>query len=206
MCVDPDEELAQRAASGDQDALSELLLRHHDQILGLAGFWASKSILARSIEPEDVLQEAFVRAVGALHRFQWRGSGSFGKWLAEIARNQFIDRVRHETGCTVAAWGSDADAQDDPLVAVLSQLPARSRSPAGEVAAAESAELVRLAVSQLRPDYRDAIAYRYMQGLEPAEIAKIMGRNRHDIHNLCHRALAALREALGRASLYMSRG
>jgi|SRR5579884_1424129 len=204
MTVDPDEELTRRTVAGDRDALSELLLIHHDRVLALVRFWASKTTLSPPIEPEDVLQEAFVRAVGAMHRFQWRGPGSFGKWLAEIARNQFIDRVRHETGCTAAAWGPDAE--EDALIAVLSQLPDTGRSPARAAAASESAELVRLAVSQLRPDYRDAIAYRYMQGLEPAEIARIMGRSRHDIHNLCHRALAALREALGRASLYLSRG
>jgi RNA polymerase sigma-70 factor (ECF subfamily) len=203
MSVDQEESLAHRAAAGDRDALSELLLRHHDGALALVRFWSSKTGCGTPIEPEDVLQEAFVRAVGAIHRFQWRGPGSFGRWLAEIARNQFLDCVRRQAGCTAAARGKDGD---DALLTLLSRVSDGGWSPARAVAATETADLVRLAVSQLRPDYRDAIAYRYMHGMQPREIARIMGRSRHDIHNLCHRALAALREALGRASLYLSRG
>lgn len=206
MSVDSEEQLVGLAVGGDRDALGDLLLRHHDRALSLIRHWLSRTAGRHVVEPEDILQEALVRAVAAFPRFQWRGPGSFGRWLAEIARNQLLDRIRHELGASVGEWQQDTGAADDPLLRILARLPDDGRSPVRAAAAAESAELVRLAISGLRPDYRDAIAYRYVHGLEPAEIARIMDRSRHDIHNLCHRALNALRAALGRASLYLSRG
>src|SRR4051812_41180477 len=86
ICVS-DEMLASEAAGGNRQAFGALVDRYRD----LAFAYAFARLNSRE-EAEDVVQEAFVRALVALNRF--RADGSWGAWLMRIVRNRCHDCLR----------------------------------------------------------------------------------------------------------------
>ena len=86
ICVS-DEMLASAAAGGNRQAFDALVDRYRD----LAFAYAFARLNSRE-EAEDVVQEAFVRALVALNRF--RADGSWGAWLMRIVRNRCHDCLR----------------------------------------------------------------------------------------------------------------
>ena len=69
-----DEELVERAKIGDQEALDELVQRHHDVVYRVA-----LGILGDPDRAADVAQEAYLKAIRALPSF--RGEARFRTWL-----------------------------------------------------------------------------------------------------------------------------
>ena len=45
-------------------------------------------------EAEDLVATTFLKATERLHRFQWRGDGSFAAWLFRIAHDLVVDFYR----------------------------------------------------------------------------------------------------------------
>src|SRR5262245_45957565 len=85
--VRSDYELVERVRSGDAAAF-ELIMRRHNRRL----FRLARSILKSGAEAEDVVQETYVRAYTRLDQFV--GPNGFAAWLARIAANEALSRVR----------------------------------------------------------------------------------------------------------------
>jgi RNA polymerase sigma-70 factor (ECF subfamily) len=75
-----DEDLVRLARNGDQDAFSELVVRHQNEVYTLALRLVGDRELAA-----DVAQEAFVRGWRALPKF--RGDSRFSTWMHRITVN-----------------------------------------------------------------------------------------------------------------------
>jgi len=80
----PDEELVQRARSGDRQAAEDLLIRHQPWVFNLA-----IRMLLRRPDAEDATQEVMVKALKGLPAF--RGDSQFRTWLYRIAVNQILN-------------------------------------------------------------------------------------------------------------------
>jgi RNA polymerase sigma-70 factor (ECF subfamily) len=72
------------------------------------------------------------------------------------------------------------------------------------VAGREAVRAVQVAMAGLSDDYRQAIRLRYLEGKSLAETAELMDRTPGAVRGLLDRAKDKMREALGRASLYLS--
>ena len=79
------------------------------------------------------------------------------------------------------------------------------RTPSQSIARHEAVGAVRVALTGLTEDYREALQLRYVQGLPVAEVAETMKRTPRAVHNLCRRGLQELRAALGRSAQYLTR-
>jgi len=108
-----------RAAGGDETALEELYRRSSSKLFGVI-----LRILRDRSEAEEVLQEVFVTI--------WRRAGSYEPskgsaltWLAAIARNRAIDRLRARKDR--AAPIEDAVALPDPTPPAADLLEADDR-------------------------------------------------------------------------------
>lgn len=152
-----DEELVERCKSGDRSAFEELFTRHRDTVFGVA--W---SISGSREQAEDITQETFVKAFVGLPGF--RGGSKFTTWLYRIAVNQAL-RTR-----TVCARRAEAE---QPLQ--NSTLASEDKEPgeAAELSAMEAS--VRRAIAELPALHRAAITLRYLEGLDLAEVAEVMG-------------------------------
>jgi RNA polymerase sigma-70 factor (ECF subfamily) len=170
-----------RAKAGDSQAFDELYDRYAGRVYRYA--------LARVAEPadaEDLLQRVFLKVIEALPRYEDRGV-PFGAWLFRIARNAVVDqgRVPQPTTTLDAALGHVDGAHGPDRLAEL---------------AADRA-VVRAALSELTPEQREVVLYRFFAGLSPREIGLLMGKREGTIRALQFRALATLRRKLGAEEL-----
>ena len=122
---------------------------------------------------EDIAQEAFIAALGALDRFDRRRP--FGPWLHRIVVNRAIDFARSRRLHAVPTAGVAATAP-----------------PAPE---GWSDEVVR-ALAQLPVDQRAVVVMRHALGYTPGEIARALGLPRGTVNSRLRRALDRLGEQL----------
>lgn len=86
-CAMDDHALMARLAAGDDEALGELIRRHHASAMQQAVRFLQDEGLA-----EDVVQEAFARVY--LMRTRYRSDFAFTTYLAALVRNLCIDQWR----------------------------------------------------------------------------------------------------------------
>src|SRR3979411_2776524 len=80
-------ELVARARERDEAAIRSIMQANNRKLYRLA-----RGILRNDSEAEDVVQETYVRAFTHLQDF--RGDSSLATWLARIAMNEALGRLR----------------------------------------------------------------------------------------------------------------
>jgi len=181
-----DAELVREARGGSQEAYYELVRRFERPIFSLILRMVRDAALA-----EDLAQEAFVKAFGALDRYD--PAHKLSSWIFKIAHNATIDHLRKRRVDTVsfnvsaeqgeADWG--ANLEDEGALS-----PERS---------ARNADLARdldTALGQLRPEYREVMVLRFEEGLQYNEIADVMGLPLGTVKTYIFRARKELAEIL----------
>jgi RNA polymerase sigma-70 factor (ECF subfamily) len=140
-----------------------------------ADVWRLCAHLGSAATADDLTQETYARAFGALHRFLGRSSAR--TWLLAIARRVCADAVRL--------------AQRDRRADVL---PTRTvDDPAGSIA-------TRALVAALEPERREAFVLTQVVGLSYAEAADVCACPVGTIRSRVARARADLIDALGAQS------
>ncbi len=177
-----EQQLVEQAQGGDQQAFEDLCLGLRERLL--ATIWSRLGPTARQgMAPEDVLQASFVQALHSMHRFEWRGDGSFRRWLESIAIHVTLDAVRHQGRRTVLRIDRD--------------LTGSGASPSKGIRRRERLDRLEVSMKGLSPDYRTVLRLARMDGLSIKEIAKQMGRSESAVHNLLLRATKQLRQSFG---------
>ena len=160
-----DAKLVRAARDGSTDAAGELFSRHWP------GAWrAAYAVTGRRALADDVAQDAFERAFGALARFDERRP--FAPWLHRIVVNRSLDLLRSERRLVGADAAREAAEWDDPRL--------------GDRAMLE-------AVSVLPEQRRVVVVLRYGLGYPPAAIADLLGLPVGTVHSRLARALDDLR-------------
>jgi RNA polymerase sigma-70 factor (ECF subfamily) len=167
MHAQNDAELVGRAREGSSEAAAELFSRHWPDAWRVA-----RTVTGRHDMADDVAQDAFERAFGALGRFDRRRP--FAPWLHRIVVNRSLDLLRSERRLV----GPDA----------LERLEGEWRDQAGE-----DRRLLD-AVAELSPQRRVVIVLRYGLGHSPAAIAELLELPVGTVHSRLARALDDLRE------------
>lgn len=189
--VDPrpepeDEELAARAAAGDDHAFESIVRRYEGRVFRLAGRLTSEA------DAPDVLQETFLQVYRHLPAF--RGSSRFSTWLYRIATNAGLmhrrARSRRPTeplDAFLPVFDAQGRHRDTPAeLRVVSQLEAALDRRA--LAAKARDGLARL------PDiYRDAFVLRDLEEMPTAEVADVLGIDAAAVRQRVHRARLMLR-------------
>lgn len=197
--------LAKVAAQGDRVALERLLLAHYDEI-------------ARRIQPklparlqstqavEDILQQTFMQAFRDISRFQPQAGPTFGDWLGRIAENRLLDAIkqhdRQKRGGDLVRV--EASPNDSCLLPLLEWIAGDEPHPSSHAARAEALHALNVAIAGLEPDQRDAIRLRLIEGLSLEETAERLQRTPAAVRGLVHRGKQNLRDAMGRASQWIS--
>src|ERR1700751_840419 len=142
-----DEMLVSRAKFGDTDAFVELSQRHANR-----AFQATYRVTRNRQDAEDALQDAFLNSFAHMKSFE--GRSSFSTWLTRIAINSALmilrkKRNRYEIPIdggveTFATWEPRSPMDD----------------PESNYVRGERHRLLRKAIHQLPPVYREAIQLR----------------------------------------------
>ena len=169
------------AGRGDHAAWDFLFDRYHALVRRYA-----LARLGEAAAADDVAQECFVAAVGALHRLRERSEQGVEAWLLGIARFKIADRVR-------------AAQRERRLPALTTAAP--PAADAGELAVSRiHVAEVREAMQRLSPDQREVIERRFLLDQSLEEVAAATGRRVGAVKSLQHRALAALARICREAS------
>jgi RNA polymerase sigma factor (sigma-70 family) len=173
---DLDGDLAGRAAGGDVDAFAHLVERHRGVALRVAYGIAGD-------DAEDVVQEACVKAFGALARFE--AGRAFRPWLLAIVANEARNRRRG-----AGRWRR--------LGLRLADRPGTGGPDPAEVSERdEDRRRLLSAVARLPDADREIIALRWFADLSEAETATALGCPVGTVKSRSSRALARLRRSLG---------
>ncbi|MEW6141739.1 MAG: sigma-70 family RNA polymerase sigma factor [Chloroflexota bacterium] len=171
-----EESLVRRAQDRDPEALDQLYEAHFEKVYRYVAMR-----LGNEMEAEDVTQEVFLKALGSISSFQWKGV-PFLAWLYRIARNQVIDHYRKRPKTPpVSINGLQVPEEGDPV----------------EIAEQKSEfERIMRAARKLTEAQQEVIALRFVSELSIAETAQVMERSEGAVKALQHSALIALRRVI----------
>jgi len=172
-----DDQLLERAQSGDRAALEELCQREWRAVYGIA-----YSAIGNVAEAQDVTQEAFLRALKSLPTYRRTGA-PLRAYLATITRNLIRDGWRKRRPHLVE-------------LDFASQLASHDMGPEQHMICTDEQQRLHAALASLPLDYQTVLRLRIMDGLSAADVGGVMGRKPDAIRQLQHRALAALRDVL----------
>ena len=153
----PDTTLVEAARGGDRAAFDELVRRHFSPVYAL-----SFRLIGNHEDAEDMAQDCFVRAFGALAYY--RGDASFSTWIARISVHLARDRRRH--------------AGRRPGIVGLESIPGEPpgpRSPEGDASRRELSAALAKAMRRLPGPLSEALALRLFEGLDYDEVAELTG-------------------------------
>ncbi len=174
-----DQELAEAASAGDSLAFSELVDRHTERMGRLA-----RRYMRSDVDAQDAVQDAFLNAWTHVRRF--RGDAAFGSWLHRITANACLMAIRRRKR-----------RPEMPLDASINELPAASRRhPHALLEMEELGEVLRAAIADLPPHYREVFELADMQDSTMADIARQTGLTVPNVKTRLHRARLKLRSAL----------
>ena len=175
MTEPSDSVLIARVIARDEAAFRQLYRRHMP-----AMYAAARRLASRDTTVEDVLQEAWLRAVRQLVGF--RGDSSLRTWLIGITIRCALE------SCRRPAVMSAADPDDLSVPAVV---------PAVDL---------ETAIAALADGYRQVLLLHDLYGYTHAEIAALLGIDEGTSKSQLSRARAALRRWFARGSLECSHG
>ena len=184
---DPD--LVERVRAGDAAAF-ELIMRRHNRRL----FRLARSVLRNGAEAEDVVQETYVRAFVKLDDF--RGPEGFPAWLARIAYNEALGRVRGwDRVVLLDDYVNDGDGDADARR--IETMTSRQPDPERLTGNGELRRLLEDAIDALPDDFRAVFVLRAVEGMSVAETAEALAIPPQTVKTRFHRARHRLQEALG---------
>jgi RNA polymerase sigma-70 factor, ECF subfamily len=156
-----DEQMVERALSGDPEAFGEIVRRWERRIFALAF-----GMLGREEDARDATQETFLAAFRNLRGF--RGEAKVSSWLHRIAVNQCITRQRRSKVRSETALDDEAEKNAAVFISPLEV------SPASAVENREQSMAVRRAVCALPPDLRQVVVMKEFEELTFQEISEVL--------------------------------
>ncbi|HLV22288.1 MAG TPA: sigma-70 family RNA polymerase sigma factor [Polyangiaceae bacterium] len=179
-----DRDLVDAARSGDADAFGILVRRYQKRIYRLA-----VHLLRDTAEAEDVTQDTFVRAYGALDRFDGR-SEPF-TWMYRIAVNLSLNAIRSRKS------QRRATTPDDPRIeGLLVEKRASIANPAALSADRQLAMALSDGIEELSETLRTTLVLVGVDGLSHAEAADVLGCPEGTVAWRVHEARKKLRAYL----------
>ncbi len=173
--MEDERSLVQRAKEKDEAAFVKIYENYFDKVYR---YLVLK--IGDRTEAEDLTQAVFVKVVGQIGSFNWRGT-PFSAWLFRIAHNQMVDYLRQRSKRQPLPLDERVAGQDDPQRTVETKL---------------EFERVLEAAKKLTKSQQEVISLRFSADLSTREVAKIMNKSEGAIKALQHSAIIALRKLM----------
>lgn len=171
---DSDHELVARCLAGDSNATEEFVRRFQRMLFSLC-----YRMLGNYEDAEDAAQESLVRAVRGLSG--WDTERPLRPWLLAIAGNR----------CRTAL----AKRAKQPMATDFAREPEQAETGTDRVAWGEE---IDLALSELKPEYRECFLLFHQQELSCREVGEVMDCPEGTIKTWLHRARKQMADFLRR--------
>jgi RNA polymerase sigma-70 factor (ECF subfamily) len=182
-----DEEAIRRVLAGDRDAFAVLVERYQGRAYRLA-----LRVLRDEESARDAVQDAFLKAYGALSRFQRRSS--FYTWLYRLVMNQCLDLKRRDKSDRHVEWEDGGVGESGALAPP--EVAGVRFAPAASMMRRELREGIAEAVGRLPDGPRETLLLREVDGLSYAEIAEAQSIPRGTVMSRLHYARKQLQSHL----------
>jgi RNA polymerase sigma-70 factor, ECF subfamily len=196
-----DSELVAALRAGDEEAFRMLVREWHAPLLRVAQIFVPSRAIA-----EDVVQETWLRVLGALDRFE--GRSSLKTWVFRILVNTAKTRAQregrvlpfsalHDPGrIPEAAVDSDRFRPEDDERFPGGWLTPPPELPEERLLAAETLEVIGKAIEALPATQRSVITLRDVEGWTSEEVRNALDITEVNQRVLLHRARSKVRQAL----------
>jgi RNA polymerase sigma-70 factor (ECF subfamily) len=135
-------------------------------------------------DAEDVTSDVFAQVVKSIHRFEYRGEGTFAAWLFRIAHNTIGKYYRRSLLRQSVSFEEIPDILSNELL------------PEQMVSERERFRRVHTAIQHLSKRRQEVITLRYFAGLRNQDIAEVLGLDERTVSAHLSRALADLQRVL----------
>jgi RNA polymerase sigma-70 factor (ECF subfamily) len=153
----PDADVVRLAQDGREAAFRELVRRYERPVFSLV----FRMVRDRETA-EDLAQDSFIKVLNHIDKYS--PEFKFSSWLFKIANNVAIDHLRRKRLDTVSMDGSPHASTRDEVEATTMQLAAEQESALEELEARELGTAIERAIARLRPEYRNCIMLRHVEG------------------------------------------
>lgn len=173
-------ELIRRAREGDGDAMAELIRAHQAALYAFMLRMSGRPHIA-----EDIVQEAFVRVLRNLDRFDSRFR--FSTWVFTIAKRLYVNAMqKHRPLYDTDAVGlADGGGGDAPYAASID-----------EEASDNTRDLLEQAMDELNPQQRDIVVLFHHQCWSISDIADHLSMPEGTVKSHLHRARHRMRRVI----------
>ena len=176
MALSPDDEeaivaLVEQAKEGNELAFEKLFLLYSDAVYRYLRYMIADDEIAY-----DLLQDSFMKAWECLRTL--RNTARFRYWLYHIAKNKALNHIRRNKLISWLPWEEDDMSIHNGRQAGVEQ-------PAEWI-------LLRLALGQVQPKYRQCLILQEITGLPQNEIAEIVGIRKSSVSQYVKRAYEQL--------------
>lgn len=199
-CESNEQSLLAQLRQGDRDVLGELFGLHRERLWRMVRFRMDRRLLAR-IDPDDVLQEAFLVGSRRIESFLSEPGASLFIWLRLIVMQTLCDLHRHHVGAQMR--DARRDVSLDPhvdgsrtSVCLAALLVGTITSPSQAALALELIARLEQAIGSMAEIDQEIIALRHFEDLTNLETAEALGLTPQAASNRYVRAIARLKEIL----------
>jgi RNA polymerase sigma-70 factor (ECF subfamily) len=189
--------------AGDRESLATLFAQYHDRLRRLVGFRMDHRLFGR-VDPDDVLQEAYLAASQRLHHYAAQTSAmSPFVWLRLIVLQTLTDVHRHHLEAQMRDADREVNVRDwrhsqATSLSMAAFLVGRMTSPSQVAARAEIFEQVKQSLAGMEPLDQEVLALRHFEELSNSEVAEVLGIEQKAASMRYFRALKRLKDVLSK--------
>ncbi|HJN10597.1 MAG: sigma-70 family RNA polymerase sigma factor [Pirellulaceae bacterium] len=174
-----DVEILSQLKAGDEQTLAKAFSRHRERLWQMVRFRLDQR-LARRVDENDILQEAYLDAARRLRHFEDHGDSSVFVWLRMIVGQTLVDVHRRHFGARKRSVVREIPIHDrfNPQatsVSIAGQLLGRLTSPSQAAIRAELSSQVEAALASMDPIDQEVLALRHFEELTNTEVAEVLG-------------------------------
>jgi RNA polymerase sigma-70 factor (ECF subfamily) len=193
-------ELSQRIIRGDKQALAELFSLYRPRLWRMVNFRLHPRLQGR-VDPDDILQDAWIMAVHRISYFLRDASHSSFIWFRMIVNQTLVETHRHHLGAEKrnaardvsvhSAWASESTSSS-----MAFHLSGHLTSPSSAVNRAELAKQLDTILQGMNEVDREVLALRHFEELSNSETAKVLNMSEQAASGRYIRALGRLKQIL----------
>ena len=194
-------DLEQRFREGDEQALAALFSVHRARLWRMVQFRFDPRLSGR-VDPDDVLQEAYLAARQRIDHYAQDGFTSPFIWLRLIVQQTLVDVHRRHLGAQARDAGREVPLSrpgNSPATSASLALGLVGdwTSPSQAAARGELFDTVRQAIETMDPVDQEILALRHFEELTNTETAAVLGIQQKAASIRYVRALRRLKTLLG---------
>jgi len=186
-----DATLVERCRQGDSEAMERLIIKYQNRIYNVI-----LKICANVDDAAELSQETFVKVIENIDKFE--GRSSFYTWLFRIAVNLTLSYCKRSVKLGLKSLDSEDDERGREGRRALKEFLSDDSlsDPAAIASKKELYELIKKAMMKLDDNQRAVIVLRDIEGMDYAQIAKVLDVELGTVKSRLNRGRSNLREIM----------